>query len=221
MQRNLALIKKPKTKTNLREVKMNNISGHLSHLRTKLDKVPVLVKAEEVSKIPKEYLVLSGGTVLFSFIFFQTGAGALCSIIGFVYPALKSLQAIEDNIRGDDTQWLIYWVVYSFFHIIEAFTDFLIYWIPFYFAFKLAFLLWAMLPQTQGAKFLYDGFLKDFLKKNESKIDAALDEAKRSMSSVAAEMAAATAEISAAGLASASTYAQRGSKDSLKNSKKE
>lgn len=78
-----------------------------------------------------------------------------------------------------------------------------------------------MLPQTQGAKFLYDGFLKDFLKKNESKIDAALDEAKRSMSSVAAEMAAATAEISAAGLASASTYAQRGSKDSLKNSKKE
>lgn len=51
MQRNLALIKKPKTKTNLREVKMNNISGHLSHLRTKLDKVPVLVKAEVSSQL--------------------------------------------------------------------------------------------------------------------------------------------------------------------------
>ena len=61
----------------------------------------------------------------------------------------------------------------------------------------MAFLLWAMLPQTKGAKFLYDSFLKDFLKKNESRIDAALDDAKKSMSSIREELAAATAEISA------------------------
>lgn len=115
-----------------------------------------------------------------------------------------------------------YWVVYSFFHVIEAFEDFLIYWIPFYYAFKLAFLLWAMLPQTNGAKFLYDAFLKDFLKKNESSIDAALDEAKRSMTSVAAEVAAATAEISAAGLKSAAEYAQREpTSDTSKGAKKD
>lgn len=196
-----------------------NISKQLAPLRTKLDQVPALVKAEEVSNIPKEYLVVSGGSLLFAFIFFQTGAGALCSITGFAYPALKSFQAIESNVRGDDTQWLIYWVFYSFFHIIEAFEDFLIYWVPFYYAFKLAFLLWAMLPQTKGAKFLYDSFIKDFLKNNESRIDAALDEAKRSMTSVAAEVAAATAEISAAGLKSAAEYAQR--EDSSKNSKKD
>jgi receptor expression-enhancing protein 5/6 len=196
-----------------------NISKQLAPLRTKLDQVPALVKAEEVSNIPKEYLVVSGGSLLFAFIFFQTGAGALCSITGFAYPALKSFQAIESNVRGDDTQWLIYWVFYSFFHIIEAFEDFLIYWVPFYYAFKLAFLLWAMLPQTKGAKFLYDSFIKDFLKKNESRIDAALDEAKRSMTSVAAEVAAATAEISAAGLKSAAEYAQR--EGSSKNSKKD
>ena len=98
--------------------------------------------------------------------------------------------------------------------MIEVFTDFLLYWIPFYFAFKLAFLLWAMLPQTKGAKFLYDSFLKDFLKKNESKIDAALDDAKRTTSTISAEIAAATAEISAAGLKAASDYAS--SKDSGK-----
>jgi len=191
---------------------MNNIARQLVPIRKKLDKVPVLVKAEELTKIPKEYIVLSGGVLLFSLIFFHTGAGALCSIVGFAYPAFKSFQAIEYNIRGDDTQWLIYWVVFSFFHIIEAFEDYLIYWIPFYFAFKLAFLLWAMLPQTMGAKFLYDSFLKDFLKNNESRIDAALDEAKLSMSRAAAEMAAATAEISAAGLKSAADYAHRGDK---------
>lgn len=50
--------------------------------------------------------------------------------------------------------------------------------------FKLAFLLWMMLPQTMGAKFLYDSFLRDFLKKNESKIDTALADASKTTSSV-------------------------------------
>merc|ERR1719389_427242 len=98
-----------------------------------------------------------------------------------------SLEAIENKNRGDDTQWLIYWVVYAFFSITEVFIDFLVYWIPFYYAFKLAFLLWAMLPQTKGAKFLYDSFLKDFLKK-ENRIDAAMADAKKSAESSAAEL---------------------------------
>jgi len=87
--------------------------------------------------------------------------------------------------------------------MIEVFTDFLLYWIPFYYAFKLAFLLWMMLPQTKGAKFLYDSFLKDFLKKNESKIDQALDDAKRTVGSISGEFVAVTAEIGAAGMTAA------------------
>merc|ERR1712150_360819 len=126
-------------------------------------------------------------------------------MVGFIYPAFKSFEAIE-NKSADDTQWLIYWVVYAFFSIIETFVDILLYWIPFYYAFKMAFLLWAMLPQTKGAKFLYDSFLKDFLKKNESKIDAALNDAKQSASVIASEVAAATADVSAAALSAASSY---------------
>jgi receptor expression-enhancing protein 5/6 len=197
---------------------MDAVNSQLQVLRKKLDTIPALEKAEEATNVPKEYLVLSGGAVLLLFIFCGIGAGSLCSIIGFVYPAFKSLQAIESKVRGDDTQWLIYWVVYCIFSMIEVFTDFLLYWIPFYYAFKLAFLLWAMLPQTKGAKFLYDSFLKDFLKKNESKIDAALNDAKRTASAFTTEAAAATAEISAAGLkAAADAYAskegEKGNKD--------
>jgi len=120
-----------------------------------------------------------------------------------VYPAYKSFEAIESKSASDDTQWLIYWVVYAFFSIIEVFAEFLLYWIPFYYAFKMAFLLWAMLPQTRGAKYLYDAFLKDFLKKNESKIDAALNEAKRNAKVIASEALAATAEMTSAGVARA------------------
>jgi hypothetical protein len=45
-----------------------------------------------------------------------------------------------------------------------------------------------MLPQFKGAKFLYDHFLKDFLKKNESRIDAALADAKKNAGSMAADL---------------------------------
>lgn len=141
------------------------------------------------------------------------GAGSLCSIVGFVYPAYKSFEAIESKNRGDDTQWLIYWVVYAFFSIMEVFIDFLVYWIPFYYAFKLAFLLWAMLPQTKGAKFLYDSFLKDFLKTNESKIDAALNDAKKNVGQVVTEASAAGAEVVGAAVAAAATSSGTEKKD--------
>lgn len=190
----------------------------MKQIREKLDQISALEKAEEATKIPKEYLVFVGGITFFVLVFFGIGAGSLCSIVGFVYPAFKSLEAIESKIRGDDTQWLIYWVCYSFFCVIESFVDYLLHWIPFYFAFKLAFLLWAMLPQTKGAKFLYDSFLKEFLKKNESKIDAALNDAKRSASTIASEVAAATAELSSAGISTAAQYAQRNSQDDSQDS---
>lgn len=138
---------------------------------------------------------MGGVFLLLVIIFFGVGAGSLCSLVGFVYPAFKSFEAIETKVRGDDTQWLVYWVIFAFFSIIEVFADFLLYWIPFYYAFKLAFLLWAFLPQTRGAKFLYDSFLKDFLKKNESKIDAAMADAKKQAGSIATDFANSASDV--------------------------
>jgi len=152
------------------------------------------------------------------------GLGGLTGLCGFAYPAFKSFQAIETKNKGDDTQWLVYWVIFALFSIVETFvgasfviveepfcstksslvahlfyssfhTDFVLYWIPFYYAFKLAFLLWCMLPQTRGAMFLYESFLRDFLKKNESKIDQAMAEAKKNAGTIASEIAGATSEI--------------------------
>ena len=134
---------------------------------------------QDTIKVPKEYLVLGGGLLFTIMVFYGIGAGVLCSIIGFLYPAFKSFEAIEHKNKGDDIQWLMYWVVFAFFGLIENFREFLLYWIPFYYAFKLALLLWAMLPQTKGAKFLYDSILKDFLKKSENRIDVAMADSKK------------------------------------------
>merc|ERR1712125_38444 len=170
----------------------------LKKLRCKLDEIPIMQQAEEVTKVPKEMLMGGGVVVVFLLIFFSIGAGSICSLVGFAYPAYKSFEAIEGPNKTDVTQWLIYWVVYAFFSIIEVFVDTLLYWIPFYYTFKMAFLVWAMLPQTKGAKYLYDSFLKDFLKKNESKIDKALSDAKKSAAVIVTEAGAAAAEITSA-----------------------
>lgn len=144
-----------------------------------------------MTKVPKEILVVAVLMIIALVFIFGMGIAPLTSIIGFFYPAYKSFQTIEQKSKNEDTQWLVYWVIFAFFSIAETFIDYLLYWIPFYYAFKIAFLLWAMLPQTRGAKLLYDSFLRDFLKKNESRIDAAFADAKKSAGNVASEFAAA------------------------------
>ena len=73
------------------------------------------------------------------------GAAVMRNIIGFIFPAIKSIRAMETHTTTEVTQWLVYWVVYASFSVIEIFADTLTYWIPFYYRFKLGFLLWAML----------------------------------------------------------------------------
>lgn len=153
-----------------------------------------LLSLQKKTGVQKEFLAIGGGIVTALILVFGVGIASLSSLVGFVYPAIKSFQAIESKTKGDDTQWLVYWVIFAIFSIMEVFVDLVLYWIPFYYAFKLAFLLWAMLPQTKGAKFLYDSFLKDFLKKNESRIDAALADAKKTASTITSDVTAAAEE---------------------------
>ena len=44
---------------------------------------------------------------------------------------------------------LTYWTVFGFLHLIEFFSDLLLYWMPFYFLVKMGFLLYLLLPQTR------------------------------------------------------------------------
>jgi len=66
-----------------------------------------------------------------------------------------------------------------------------------------------MLPQTKGAKHLYDTFLRDILKQNESKIDAALADAKKSAGQVASEASAATSEAVSAAMSTSGTESKK------------
>jgi len=46
------------------------------------------------------------------------------------------VKAVESPQKDDDTQWLIYWVVFGCFNIVEFFSDILLSWFPLYFLTK-------------------------------------------------------------------------------------
>ncbi|WP_411025024.1 HVA22/TB2/DP1 family protein, partial [Salmonella sp. s54836] len=96
----------------------------------------------------------------------------LATLIGFVYPAYKSVFAIESEGKDDDTQWLTYWVVYGFFSIVEFFTDTLLSWFPFYYLIKCGFLVWCMMGgENNGSLIIYRNIIYPNVKKYSSRID--------------------------------------------------
>eukprot|EP00940_MAST-03C_sp_MAST-3C-sp2_P001512 g1512.t1 len=127
-----------------------------------LSKIDALNTAQRTTGVSK--VVIAGCLLALSslFLFFGLGANLLCNLVGFVYPAYESFKAIESRNREDNVQWLIYWVVFGCFHIAESGIEILLAWFPFYYAFKLGFLIYCFLPSTRGAQFVYGNVIKPF-----------------------------------------------------------
>ncbi|TDH70105.1 hypothetical protein CCR75_009088 [Bremia lactucae] len=174
---------------------MEKVQVYMDKWAKDLEKFPVLQQAQDATGVEKLYLVASGAAVLLLLLLVGFGAGLICNVVGFVYPAYCSFKAVESDDKKDDVQWLTYWVVYACFILVEIFVDFLLYWIPFYYAFKLGFLLWLFMPSTLGASFLFMHFLAPFLKSQESRIDRAMLEAVSNSSSVISDISGVARDI--------------------------
>ncbi|KAG8196299.1 hypothetical protein JTE90_023851 [Oedothorax gibbosus] len=76
--------------------------------------------------------------------------------IGFLYPAYCSLLALQTKEKKDDQIWLIYWIVFGTFNVLEVFADLIFFWFPLYPIFKLGFLAWCTAPiGRNGAYYVY------------------------------------------------------------------
>jgi len=94
------------------------------------------------------------------------GQSGLCYAGCVIYPAYKSVLAIESPDRADDTQWLTYWVVFSVVGFVETVSDLLLDWIPFYFFVKCGFFYYLMNPRLKGATCLYKILLQPIAQKH-------------------------------------------------------
>lgn len=120
----------------------------------------------------KPSVLLAGLLVLvIIFVAFECGAYILTSGVGFLYPAYMSMKAIETKDNRDDTQWLTFWVVYAVCTIFDPLINFLLFFLPFYYLFKLAFYIYLFHPKTRGAETIYNLGVKKLLKKVEVHVE--------------------------------------------------
>lgn len=117
---------------------------------------------EDKTGYPKVYFFGAISFLLSGILTLIGGAKLIVDLLGFVYPAYMSFKSMDSGSQ-DDTQWLTYWVVFSFFSIFESCLGILVHFIPFYFWIKIGLIIWMYYPQTQGAKMIYEQALRPIL----------------------------------------------------------
>ncbi|KAJ4729065.1 HVA22-like protein [Melia azedarach] len=81
-----------------------------------------------------------------------------------LYPLYASLRAIESPSTLDDQQWLTYWIIYSFITLFELSCYTVLQWVPFWAYVKLIFCAWLVLPMFHGAAYIYDKYIRKYVK---------------------------------------------------------
>ncbi len=91
--------------------------------------------------LPNLLFITVAALVLFIVVFFGVGMPFVCNFAGFIPPAVLSISALEGGGSLSDrtfhkTQWMTYWVVFAIFVTLETFISVIIYFVPYYYAFK-------------------------------------------------------------------------------------
>ncbi|PPQ73096.1 hypothetical protein CVT24_009432 [Panaeolus cyanescens] len=142
----------------------NKASVYVNQLDKELTKYPVLNNLEQRTQIPKAYTVIGGLVLVVILHAFNSLAAPISNLVGWGLPAYLSFKAIETPSPHDDVQWLTYWVVFGFFNFLESFAlRLVLYYVPWYFAFKSAFIIWLQLPAFRGAQVTYFNIIKPLL----------------------------------------------------------
>ena len=93
------------------------------------------------------------------------------TFVTVIYPALNSIRAIEKGEKEDEKTWLTYWMVYGGMTFLDTFFGFILRLVPHWDVINLVFFVWLMLPQFQGARWLYTTFLGDALRQHKDYLD--------------------------------------------------
>merc|ERR1711998_461614 len=168
---------------------LESMSAPATDEKSPVEKIEALQALQDKTGVKKLYIAAGISAFVVIFILFGFGAGLLCNFVGFVYPAYASFKSLESQNANEDRLWLTYWVGYSCFCLIEGFLEYVLFWVPFYYPIKLAFLFFLFLPQTKGAMQLYEKFLRPAISPYVTMIDGAANEAINKVQGAAAAVA--------------------------------
>eukprot|EP01041_Mallomonas_annulata_P007462 gene7462-15267_t len=143
-------VKKIQTKIDEFIAKYPSIDGPLSTISSQ-------------TSIDKSILAVGGALVSVLLLFAIGGGAFIVDLVGFAYPLYASLKAIESKGVEDDAQWLTYWLIFSILKIVDELAGVITQLIPFYFLFKVVFLVYCYHPSTKGAAVVYSQLLRPYV----------------------------------------------------------
>ncbi|KAG5831131.1 receptor expression-enhancing protein 3-like isoform X1 [Anguilla anguilla] len=104
---------------------------------------------------------------------------AVVLIFGTLYPAYYSYKAVKSKNVKEYVRWMMYWIVFALYTVVETITDLSLSWFPLYYELKIAFVVWLLSPYTRGASLIYRKFLHPLLSSKEREIDDYIVQAKK------------------------------------------
>ncbi|KAK1794208.1 hypothetical protein P4O66_010725 [Electrophorus voltai] len=99
-------------------------------------------------------------------------------VFGNLYPAYYSYKAVKTKNVKEYVRWMMYWIVFSLYTVVETISDLTIAWFPLYYEIKIAFVIWLLSPYTRGASLIYRKILHPLLTSKEREIDDYIIQAK-------------------------------------------
>jgi len=132
----------------------------LQKLSSSLKNVEILKNLETKTGIPlHQYLVLVL-LILIGTLLYLAGPAKLIGFLAFSFPAYHTFRALEGDDIEEHHYWLLYWIVYGFFHIFEMFGDFVFSWSLYWVPLKVLVLLWLLFPATEGSVVIYEYLIR-------------------------------------------------------------
>lgn len=104
------------------------------------------------------------GVVSLASIVLGIAARFLSTFVSMIYPAYRSIKAIESGgiynkyeilEKTDDKQWLSYWILFSLITLADSSIGFILEFIPFYHVIRLALFVILFHPSLNGAEKVY------------------------------------------------------------------
>ncbi|XP_047233061.1 receptor expression-enhancing protein 3 isoform X1 [Girardinichthys multiradiatus] len=99
-------------------------------------------------------------------------------LFGTLYPAYYSYKAVKTKNVKEYVRWMMYWIVFALYSVVETITDLTVAWFPLYYELKIAFVIWLLSPYTRGASLIYRKCLHPLLSSKEREIDEYIVQAK-------------------------------------------
>ncbi|CAL9699616.1 unnamed protein product [Knipowitschia caucasica] len=99
-------------------------------------------------------------------------------LFGTLYPAYYSYKAVKTKDVREYVRWMMYWIVFALYTVVETITDLTLAWFPLYYEVKVAFVIWLLSPYTRGASLIYRKCLHPLLSSREREIDEYIVQAK-------------------------------------------